>query len=87
MARHESLLLAAQLYTHSEDVDAINSRHLADLPGEAVKFVAQDTGNPDALKSACHVRSIYLPRCIKSFRGCDNGRRYWTPFQVIFWGH
>lgn len=45
-----------QLYTHTDDVDAINSRHLAELSGEAVRFVAQDTGNPDTLKSACHVR-------------------------------
>jgi len=82
MACHKSLLLAAQLYTHSEDVDAINSRHLAELPGEAVKFVAQDTGNPDALKSACHVRSSHIPRCIKPFRGVtiQGGP---DPFQVI----
>ena len=51
------MCVAVQLYTHTDDVDAINSRHLAELSGEAVRFVAQDTGNPDALRSACHVRS------------------------------
>ena len=50
------LMCPVQLYTHSDDVDAINSRHLAELSGEAVRFVAQDSGNPDALKSACNVR-------------------------------
>jgi hypothetical protein len=38
-------------------VDAINGRHLAELSGEAVRFVAQDSGKKDALDSACTVRT------------------------------
>ncbi|EIE23816.1 hypothetical protein COCSUDRAFT_83691 [Coccomyxa subellipsoidea C-169] len=51
-------ILPTKLYTHTDDVDAINSCHLAELGGEAVRFVAQDTGNTDALKSACHAKPV-----------------------------
>ena len=45
-----------QLYTHREDVDLVNGHQLAALPGEAVRYVAQDSGgSPDLLKSACPV--------------------------------
>lgn len=44
-----------QLYTHVEDVDAINSRHMAELSGKPVRFVAKDSGNAAALDSACSV--------------------------------
>lgn len=44
-----------QLYTHRDDVDAINACHLADLEGQAVEFKAQDEGSPDLLHSSCPV--------------------------------
>ena len=43
-----------QLYTHCEDVEAVNAARLGELPGEAVRFRAQDTGRTEALQ-ACQV--------------------------------
>ncbi|KAK9905728.1 hypothetical protein WJX75_005308 [Coccomyxa subellipsoidea] len=77
-------ILPTKLYTHTDDVDAINSRHLAELSGEAVRFVAQDTGNPDTLKSACHAKAVVelkvgaqvmLTRNVSAKRGLVNGAR------------
>lgn len=45
-----------QLFTHREDVDALNSRELTDLPGDSVKFASKDTGNEDSLRISCPVR-------------------------------
>ena len=49
-----SYLMCAQLYTHCEDVEAVNAARLGELPGEAVRFRAQDTGRAEALQ-ACQV--------------------------------
>ncbi|CAL8472054.1 g11596 [Coccomyxa elongata] len=77
-------ILPTKLYTHTDDVDAINSRHLAELSGEAVRFVAQDSGNPDALKSACNAKQVVelkagaqvmLTRNISANKGLVNGAR------------
>lgn len=47
-----------QLFSHREDVDAVNAAQLAALPGEAVRFLAQDDGrSPDAMQMACPVRT------------------------------
>ena len=46
-----------QLFSHREDVDALNAAQLAALPGDGVRFAAQDDGrSPDALQAACLVR-------------------------------
>ncbi len=46
-----------QLFSHREDVDAVNAAQLAALPGDAVRFAAQDDGrSPDVLQAACPVR-------------------------------
>lgn len=46
-----------QLYTHREDVDLVNGHQLADLPGEAVRYAAEDSGGSmDLLRAACPVR-------------------------------
>ena len=46
-----------QLFSHREDVDALNAAQLAALPGDAVRFSAQDDGSSaDALNAACPVR-------------------------------
>ena len=49
-------LEAVQLFTHRDDVDQINEAELAKLPGQAVPFLAQDSG-PSAtlLQAACPV--------------------------------
>lgn len=43
-----------QLYTHCEDVERVNAQRLAELPGDSVRFAAQDTGRTEALQ-ACQV--------------------------------
>ena len=49
----------AQLFSHREDVDALNAAQLAALPGDGVRFTAQDDGrSPDALQAACPVRTL-----------------------------
>ena len=51
--------VGAQLFSHREDVDAVNAAQLAALPGDAVRFAAQDDGRtPDALQAACPVRCL-----------------------------
>jgi hypothetical protein len=66
-----------QLYTHTEDVDAINKRQLEALDGEALRFHAQDIGSRETLDSACPVcplAVVYLsvvqisPRIPRSFQ-------------------
>jgi hypothetical protein len=48
-----------QLFSHREDVDALNAAQLAALPGDAVRFSAQDDGSSaDALNAACPVRRL-----------------------------
>jgi ATP-dependent DNA helicase PIF1 len=73
-----------QLFTHRADVDAINQRELADLPGDAVVFNALDTGNSDALAAACPAprtlrlklgAQVMLNRNISARQGLVNGAR------------
>lgn len=54
-----------QLFTHCEDVEAVNAQRLAELPGDSVRFAAQDTGRTEALQ-ACQVYSCpcLLGACI-----------------------
>ncbi|KAL4434118.1 hypothetical protein ABPG75_000559 [Micractinium tetrahymenae] len=77
-------ILPTQLYTHREDVDAINAQQLRALPGEARKFVAQDVGSPDVLAAACPARrtlelkvgaQVMLIRNISHRQGLVNGAR------------
>lgn len=49
---------AAQLYTHCEDVEAVNGEQLQRLPGGPLPFSAHDTGSSDLLDSACPVASF-----------------------------
>ena len=53
-AASASCVGCTQLYTHCEDVEAVNAARLGELPGEAVRFRAQDTGRTEALQ-ACQV--------------------------------
>jgi len=47
-----------QLFTHREDVDALNNSELRALPGDTVTFAAQNSGpSPAALDSGCPVSS------------------------------
>ena len=48
-----------QLFTHCEDVEAVNAQRLAELSGDSVRFAAQDTGRTEALH-ACQV-TPHLP--------------------------
>lgn len=49
-------MAAMQLFTHRLDVDQLNRDELEALPGESVRFEAQDSGtSPDALKAGCPV--------------------------------
>jgi hypothetical protein len=54
------LTKCAQLYTHCEDVEAINVARLAELPGEPMRFAALDSGRTEAL-TACQVRLLWGP--------------------------
>ena len=58
---HNLINHMAQLFTHREDVDALNRDELLALAGEAVRFQAQDTGHVDALKTSCPVSALPCP--------------------------
>ena len=67
-----SCLGCAQLYTHCEDVEAVNARRLAELPGEAVRFRAQDTGRAEALQ-ACQVSIVIAVTAVLTAGPAGNG--------------
>ncbi|PRW58054.1 ATP-dependent DNA helicase PIF1 [Chlorella sorokiniana] len=80
----EDGILPTKLYTHREDVDALNAQQLRALPGEARRFVAQDAGSPDVLAAACPARrtldlkvgaQVMLIRNISHRQGLVNGAR------------
>ena len=47
-------ILPTQLFTHRADVDTINARQLAGLPGSISTFCARDSGNTDILQTSCN---------------------------------
>ncbi len=49
-------ILPTKLFTHREDVDALNNSQLAQLEAASVRHTAEDFGSADTLNSACPVR-------------------------------
>jgi hypothetical protein len=49
-------ILPTKLFTHREDVDAINGQQLRALPGEPRRFASQDVGSAEVLAAACPAR-------------------------------
>ncbi|CAL5220858.1 g2943 [Coccomyxa viridis] len=76
-------ILPTMLFTHCEDVEAVNAQRLAELPGDSVRFAAQDTGRTEALQ-ACQSKAslelkagaqVMLTRNVAPGRGLVNGAR------------
>lgn len=90
----EDGILPTQLFTHRADVEAINDRQLASLPGDFVTFTAQDGGQDVAsLAASCPAprtlrlkigAQVMLTRNISPKQGLVNGARgvveRFTPF-------
>ena len=76
-----------QLYTHCEDVERVNAQRLAELPGDSVRFTAQDTGRTDALQACqvwqCPCLSIpcNMPGHALAPRGCATRMRHSYQFK------
>ena len=52
-----------QLFTHREDVDAVNAGELRALAGDVQKSAAKDTGSEDILRISCPVRNRSVHLC------------------------